>query len=217
MKAFDATTDQAGNDARLRLLAEATGDALYQLRFATMTYDYLSPVIKALTGYDAAEIAEMSFARLVLEASFPDGQPADLNLLRLQRKSGGGGALELDYRVRCKDGSEKWLGDHSFPYFDETGRLIGSVGVLRDITRRKTAELAQRRLVEELSQALDQVRTLSGLLPICANCKKIRDDKGYWQQIEHYLASHSGASFSHGLCPDCVRALYPELNCAKDK
>lgn len=204
-------SDQAHNDARLRLLAETTGDALYQLRFSTMTYDYLSPGIEGLTGYGVHEIMAMSFASLVLEATHADGRPADLEQLRQRRLAGQVGPIELDYRVRCKNGGEKWLSDHSFPYHDDDGRLIGSVGVLRDITRRKTAELAQRRLVEDLRQALDQVRTLSGLLPICANCKKIRDDKGYWQQIEHYLASHSGASFSHGLCPDCVRQLYPEL------
>ena len=64
--------------------------------------------------------------------------------------------------------------------------------------------------VNELQQALGSVRTLSGLLPICAYCKRIRDDQDYWKQIEHYLAEHSNARFSHGICPDCMSQHLPE-------
>ena len=66
-------------------------------------------------------------------------------------------------------------------------------------------------LIAKLQDALDNVKKLSGLLPICSSCKKIRDDKGYWQQIESYIREHSEAQFSHGLCPDCVKRLYPNL------
>jgi len=69
-----------------------------------------------------------------------------------------------------------------------------------------------RRLNKELELALDEVKRLRGILPICANCKKIRDDQGYWQQIETYIRDHSEADFSHGICPDCARELYPEFN-----
>jgi AmiR/NasT family two-component response regulator len=68
-----------------------------------------------------------------------------------------------------------------------------------------------RRLNAELQEALAQVRTLSGLLPICAACKKIRDDAGYWHQVDVYIRDHSGARFSHGICPDCRANLYPEF------
>jgi hypothetical protein len=63
----------------------------------------------------------------------------------------------------------------------------------------------------ELQGALDQVKLLNGLLPICASCKNIRDDKGYWQSVESYISNHSEAQFSHGICPVCVRKLYPEI------
>lgn len=66
-------------------------------------------------------------------------------------------------------------------------------------------------LLAELQSALAKVKTLAGMLPICANCKKIRDDQGYWQAVELYLEEHSGATLSHGLCPDCIRELYPQL------
>ena len=82
--------------------------------------------------------------------------------------------------------------------------------VLQDITARRRAEEEREKLITALQNALAEVKTLSGLLPICASCKKIRDDSGYWQQIEIYISSHSEAEFSHGLCPDCLKRLYPE-------
>lgn len=65
-------------------------------------------------------------------------------------------------------------------------------------------------LISKLQEALDNIKKLSGLLPICSSCKKIRDDKGYWNQIEKFIADHSEAEFSHGICPDCVKKLYPQ-------
>jgi GAF domain-containing protein len=64
---------------------------------------------------------------------------------------------------------------------------------------------------QELEQALNEVKTLQGLMPICASCKKVRDDQGYWSEIEQYVEEHSKAQFSHGICPDCVKRLYPNL------
>jgi len=72
------------------------------------------------------------------------------------------------------------------------------------------------RTMKELQNALGEIKKLSGLLPICANCKKIRDDKGYWNQIESYIRKHSEAEFSHGICPECARKLYPGLDPYKD-
>lgn len=81
----------------------------------------------------------------------------------------------------------------------------------RDITERKRAEEALEKERERLSKALDEVKTLRGILPICASCKKIRDDKGYWNQVEKYVGDHSEAEFSHSICPDCMKKLYPEF------
>lgn len=68
-----------------------------------------------------------------------------------------------------------------------------------------------RRVNTELQDTLDKVKTLSGLLPICSSCKKIRDDEGYWNQLEVYIRDHSEVEFSHGLCPECAKELYPEI------
>jgi len=80
----------------------------------------------------------------------------------------------------------------------------GILAVSNDITERKASEQQREKLIMELRQALAQVKTLRGLLPICASCKKIRDVRGSWNRIETYISQHSDASFTHGLCPDCA-------------
>ena len=90
------------------------------------------------------------------------------------------------------------------PVQDASGKIVGGSAISRDITLRKRDEAERFRLIEELTESLKQVRTLSGLLPICASCKRIRDDQGYWQQVETYIADHTNADFTHGICPDCL-------------
>lgn len=84
------------------------------------------------------------------------------------------------------------------------------VSVITDITAQLNEQRERERLLADREKALAEVRVLSGLLPICSACKKIRDDKGYWNQIETYIHEHSDAEFTHGMCPDCMRRLYPE-------
>jgi len=81
-----------------------------------------------------------------------------------------------------------------------------------EIRERRQAEEEKEKLIVELQKALDEVKTLGRLLPICAACKKIRDDKGYWNQLESYIQEHTGTAFSHGICPDCAKKLYPDLD-----
>jgi len=80
-----------------------------------------------------------------------------------------------------------------------------------EIGERERLKKKQENLIRELRSAMEKVKTLSGLLPICASCKKIRDDKGYWTQIEKYIRDHSEAEFTHGFCPECVKKLYAEM------
>jgi hypothetical protein len=91
------------------------------------------------------------------------------------------------------------------------------VGVGLDISDRVDAENKQAYLIAKLEETLSQVKQLSGFLPICASCKKIRDDEGYWNQIESYIKKHSDVVFSHGICPDCVKKLYPEIDLEQHK
>ncbi len=85
-----------------------------------------------------------------------------------------------------------------------------SLTLLTDVTYRKEMEREKEKIIQELQTALSEIKTLSGMLPICASCKKIRDDNGYWNQIETYIKKHSEAEFSHSICPDCAKKLYHE-------
>jgi len=84
--------------------------------------------------------------------------------------------------------------------------------VLEIALYKAAAEKERKQLTLSLQKALDEIKTLNGLIPICAACKKIRDDQGYWQSVEQYIGEHSGAQFSHGICPDCIKKLYPDLD-----
>jgi PAS domain S-box-containing protein len=92
----------------------------------------------------------------------------------------------------------------------ENDRPVAMVGVIKDMTRRKVAEKEKEVLISELQEALSKIKTLSGLLPICAWCKKIHDDKGYWKKVETYVEEHSDASFTHGICPECLKKVSPD-------
>jgi phosphoserine phosphatase RsbU/P len=104
-------------------------------------------------------------------------------------------------------GLEAGASDYLAKPFDP-GELSARIEVGRRMVEMQDA-LASK--AEALRQALDQVRTLSGIVPICANCKKIRDDQGYWNQVEVYVRDHTDARFSHGICPECKQKLYPSL------
>jgi PAS domain S-box-containing protein len=96
------------------------------------------------------------------------------------------------------------------PLLDHKGTCVGLTCAATDISQLKLSVLEQTRLVTELQQALEMLKQLSGLLSICASCKRITNERGVWEPLESYLQSHSEAKFTHGLCPDCLRKLYPE-------
>jgi PAS domain S-box-containing protein len=123
--------------------------------------------------------------------------------------------MNREENVIDEQGQKRWLLTTKLPLRDEKGQIIGLVGVGRDITEQKKAEAERERLITELQDALADVKLLSGLVPICANCKKIRDDQGYWTQIESYIQDRSDAKFSHSICPDCAAKLYPNYNFKK--
>jgi PAS domain S-box-containing protein len=119
-----------------------------------------------------------------------------------------------------KDGPAP-LWAHIEAIITNTSRGEGEVcnAAISDITERKQAEATlqevtneRETLVRRLQYALDNVKTLQGLIPICSNCKKIRDDKGFWNQVEGYIMKHSDASFTHGVCPECERKLYGDID-----
>jgi hypothetical protein len=91
-----------------------------------------------------------------------------------------------------------------------SGILLAGLQLRKRIDLQSASEVERDLLVQELQGALASVKSLSGLLPICANCKKIRDDTGYWSQVESYVMSHSDARFTHGICPECIARYHPD-------
>lgn len=117
----------------------------------------------------------------------------------------------VQHRVNTPDGSIAWLRRSVQALFGDSKYIVEYQCTGHDITARKQAEEGRERLVTELQEALKNIKTLSGLLPICASCKKIRDDQGLWHGLEDYIDAHSEATFSHSICPECRAATYPDL------
>jgi hypothetical protein len=113
--------------------------------------------------------------------------------------------------IECFDGTRKTMLNSAMPIKDAEGKVLGAIIVNQDITEKRRLEKERESLIAKLEKALAQVRTLSGLLPICASCKRIRDDKGAWNPVETYIRERTDTEFSHGLCPECVKRLYPEF------
>lgn len=96
-----------------------------------------------------------------------------------------------------------------FPLFDANGKVQAVGGFCTDISERKKIEEEKASLILGLQRALDEVKTLRGIIPICAFCKRIRDDQGYWTQVEAYLSARTEVGFSHGYCPECLTTNFP--------
>ncbi len=175
------------------VLLEVMGDGMIVLDDQDRIMD-LNPAARSLAGASPSVVTQPAAAAL-------PGWGDMLSVVPL-----GGEAVEAAHPLDAS----RILELRAFPLGRRPGRMTGRIVVIRDITLRRNAEKERERLVAELQAALAEVKILGGLLPICANCKKIRDDKGYWQHVEQYISAHSGVTFSHGLCPDCMRKLYPE-------
>lgn len=146
---------------------------------------FVNPAGEALFGYTATELEGELFGFPIVA-----GESTELHIHPRNQKP-----IVTEMRVV----EIEWAGEPVF------------LASLRDITERKWAELERRKLILELKEALAEVKMLSGLLPICASCKKIRNDQGYWQQVDIYISEHSDVEFSHGICPECMEKLYPDF------
>jgi PAS domain-containing protein len=123
------------------------------------------------------------------------------------------GETSLDEMVdiECFDGTRKTILNSALPIRGRDGSITGAIIVNQDISDRRRIELEREGLLQRLQAALQEVHTLTGLLPICAGCKRIRDQQSHWHSIESYITDRSSATFSHGLCPECLDRLYPNL------
>lgn len=207
MNAIHQRNEQMG------LVVEGAHDGYWDWDVQTDRVNY-SPRWAAMLGYDAAEL-EPNFATWE-RLTHADDVPAAKELVRAHL-AGESPYYEAEFRMRTRAGTWAWVQARG-KVVDRSvdGRPLRVAGTHIDITKRREAEdrmramaRANEELVTELRQALDRVKVLSGLLPVCAWCKSVRDDQGYWQRIEVYLEEHTDARLTHGLCPNCSGRVAP--------
>ncbi len=192
-----AEAQRSEAERRFQLLAENSLDVIWLLDLAERRLMYISPSVERLRGLTVEEaMAEPLQASLLPESA-----------ARAEQLIEAGGQDPDDpppvFDQPCRDGSVKKVEVVARFIPGTDGRPRQLLGVSRDVTRRVEAEAARDRLIQELRQALAEVKQLSGLIPICAWCRKVRDDEGYWSTVERYLESHTGAHVTHSMCPSC--------------
>ena len=184
----------------LAAIVESTEDAVYGKDLNGVIISW-NKAAERIFGYTAGEIIGHSVSIL-----YPVDHRDELEDIMERIQRGQRVGLYETMRLR-KDGRFIPVSVTVSPVKDSRGKVVGGSAISRDITLRKRDEAERFKLIEELTESLKQVKTLSGLLPICASCKRIRDDRGYWQQVETYIADHTDADFTHGICPDCLEKI----------
>ena len=160
-----------------------------------------------LLGYTEAELLSKSFQ----DITHPADLEANLGYVR-QMLAGEIRTYQMEKRYFHKAGNVIWAMLSVSLVRGGEGKPLYFVSQILDMTERYLAQQERERLITELQAALAEVRTLRGIVPICMHCKKIRDDKGFWQQVESYVEKHSHAQFSHGLCVECLKTHYPDIH-----
>ncbi|HEV2454071.1 MAG TPA: PAS domain S-box protein [Verrucomicrobiae bacterium] len=195
---------QAEASARyLAAIVESSEDAIYGIKLDGTVVSWNRSAERTY-GFRAGEIIGRNVSIL-----YPDERLDELidTMERIKRGDHVGRAETA--RVR-KGGRLVPLSVTISPMKNGDGKISGASVIARDITNRKREEQERIKLIHELTEALGRAKTLAGLLPICGECKRIRDDQGYWQQVEAYISQHSDAVFTHGICPDCLKAARAE-------
>ena len=181
----------------LAAIVESSADAIYGKTLDNLVVSW-NPSAERLFGYCAEEIIGRSITVL-----YPRHLSTEMIEI-IDHVKRGDTVVERETERLHKSGNLIPVVVTVSPIRDSAGVVIGASSITRDITRQKQAEAERQQLIQSLMATSRQVRALSGLLPICATCKRIRDDKGYWQQVEAYLSKHSEVTFSHSICPACV-------------
>ncbi len=191
---------------QFRALLETAGAIPWEIGLPGWDFTYLGPQAERVTGYEPETVVQGGLA-FWESAVAPEDREAAIGALRATAADRE--PREIEYRLVTAGGETIWL-RQIVNHVAKGGGLLR--GFIFDVTARKLAELERERLIAELRGALAKIKTLGGLLPICAWCKKIRDDQGYWSQVEEYIQQHSDAEFTHGMCPDCQKRLEDELS-----
>lgn len=165
-----------------------------------------NPAHQKIFGYSQAELETMAFS----DFTHPDDIGKHSELFK---KLLVGEILQLNMTKRFihKDGHTIWAYVKLSLVLNEKMNPLFVIGMVEDISERKKEEMVKEALIEKLQNAIEEINTLQGIIPICMHCKQIRDDKGFWNKVEKYIEHHTGAKFSHGICPSCFIKFNPDI------
>jgi len=183
------------NEERLRHMAENIGEGLAIIEDGRLIY--ANRRLAEIFDCTPEELTTATF----IERAAPEEQPR-LRKISTEAQKLGSHREELEYWITLSDGGRRFIRSR-YVNCKERGKVRTYV-ITSDLTDHRLADAERERLIGQLLQNLSEVKTLSGLLPICASCKKIRDDQGYWHQVEAYISAHTPAQLSFALCPTCA-------------
>ena len=192
----------------VRDVTAALGEGVYVLN-ANGETTFMNPEAETLLGWSEKELIHKNIHDVVHNRR-ADGAPLLFEDCEMRKVIETGDRFYSTEELFIKkDGTIFPVSVHSRPLM-ENGKVVASVTAFRNISERKQREQEREKLIAELQKALAEIKTLHGIVPICASCKKIRDDEGAWHQMEVYISEHTDARFSHGICKECAKKLYPE-------
>lgn len=194
------------SDEAYRVLVDHAVQGLFIARGYPPEVVFANETLERICGYSPDEFCTLGFEKLS-KLVHPEDQEIAFGHYQ-QRLRGEAAPQRLEYRYIHRDGRVRWV--EELVTSITLGGEPATMAAIIDITDRKRAEAERERLITDLKHALAEVKTLRGILPICGHCKKVRDDQGYWKQVELYLHEQTGTEVSHSLCPDCVAELYPD-------
>ncbi|MCA1732232.1 MAG: PAS domain S-box protein, partial [Acidobacteria bacterium] len=204
-------TERWRMEEKLRQLSRAVDQSPVSIVITNVAGDieYSNPKFIEVSGFTAEEVLGRNSRTLSSGETGPEAEREMVNSIISGREWHG------ELHNRRKNGELYWESTSISPIRNAAGIISHFVAISEDITARKRGEAERDELIEDLQSALASVKSLSGLLPICAGCKQIRDDHGYWSEVESYIQAHSEVTFSHGMCPDCIKKWWPELGAAR--
>ena len=202
------------SEEKYRSLFNSSRDAIMTLAPPTWLFTSGNPAtVELFKGRDEAEFISLGPWQLSPERQ-PDGKPSAEKAKEMIETAMRNGSHFFEW-THCHSDGTPFPAEVLLTRMEQRGQVLLQATV-RNITERKQVEEQRNKLIAELQKALSEVKTLRGFLPICSHCKKIRDDKGYWNQIESYIQDHSEAEFSHGICQKCAKKYYPDMDIYDD-
>lgn len=192
------------NEERYRTILESIEEAYFEVDLKG-NFTFFNESLSRILGYSQAELKNMNNRDYM-----PPETAKEILQLFGDIYRTGKPIRKYGYEVIKKDGAIGYHELFACLMRDKNGNPIGFRGRAHDITERRLAEMEREKLIKELQEALAEVKTLRGILPLCSYCHKIRDDKGFWEEVDTYIHKHSQADISHSICPSCAEKHHPD-------